>query len=149
MSAEQTVRIDSSTPLSVTTSGTTSIKPATPVNADIVSGGVQVDNSVTATTIITIPAGRTWVGSVSVCASNADTTQSLASTKVVTAGTGVVPAVDTIIANAISRRDSAATVMTHYPVYVTAPGGNAVTLQLVNSRATTYSGTASANGRLL
>lgn len=149
MSAEQTVRIDGSTPLTVITSGTTSTKPSAPANADVISGGVQVDNSATPTTIITIPAGRTWVGSVSVCASNADTTQSLASTKVVTAGTGVTPAADTIIANVISRRDSAATVMTHYPVYVTAPGGNAVTLQLVNSRATTYSGTASANGILL
>lgn len=149
MSAEQTVRIDGATPLVVSTTGTTSTKPSIPAPADIVSGGVQVDNSVTPTTIITIPAGRTWRGSVSVCGSNADTTQSLASTKIVTAGTGVVPAADTIIANVISRRDSAATVMVNYPVTVTAPAGNSVTLQLVNSRATTYSSTGSANGILL
>ena len=158
MAAEQTVRIDG--PISTTPSGTQNVsitgssatvstKNAIPTGANIVSGGVQVDNSVTPTTVITVPAGRTWVGSVSVCGSNADTTQSLAGSTVVTAGTNVVPAAGAIIAGVISRRDSAATVMTHYPVYVTAPAGNAVTLQLVNSRATTYSGTASANGILL
>lgn len=149
MAAEQTVRIDGSTPIPVAVGGVITTEPAIPPSGDIVSGGIQVDNSNTPTTVITIPAGRTWCGSVAVVGSNADTTQSLASTTVTTAGTGVVPAAGTIIAGVISRRDSAATVMTHSPVYVTAPGGNAVTLVVTNSRATTYSGAASANGVLL
>lgn len=117
--------------------------------ANILSGGIQVDNSTTSTVVITVPAGRTWVGSVSVLGSNADTTQSLASTKVVTNGAGVIPAAGTIIGLAISRRDAACTVVTHDQVRIVAPAGNAVTLEVVNSRATTYSGAASANGTLL
>ncbi len=158
MAAEQTVRLDG--PITTTPSGTQNVnltgssatvttKPLTPAGADILSGGVQVDNSSTPTTFLTIPAGRTWVGSVAVCGSNADTTQSLATSSVTTAGTNAIPAPGTVIAQVISRRDSAATVMTHYPVYVTAPAGNSVTLQLTNSRGTTYSGVASANGVLL
>lgn len=149
MAAEQTVRIDGSTPIPVTVPSTITTEPPIPANADVLSGGVQVDNSSTPTTFLTIPAGRTWVGSIAVCGSNADTTQSLASSSITTAGTNVTPAAGTVLAQVISRRDSAATVMTHYPVYVTAPAGNAVTLQLTNSRGTTYSGAASANGVLL
>jgi hypothetical protein len=149
MAAEQTVRIDGSAPITTTVSGVVTTEPPIPANADVISGGVQVDNSTTPTTVITIPAGRTWCGSVAVCGSNADTTQSLATTSIVVTGANAIPAPATVIAQVISRRDSAATVMTHYPVYVTAPPGNVVTLQLVNSRGTTYSGVGSANGVLL
>lgn len=145
--SENAVRVEGASP----TSGAlpVSIVPATTSAANVLSGGVQVDNSVTSTAFLTVPAGRTWVGSVAVCGSNADTTQTLATSRVVTAGTGVTPAAGTIIASVISRRDVASPTMALDKVYVVAPAGNSVTLELVNSRATTYSGTASASGVLL
>ncbi|MGK5530861.1 hypothetical protein [Streptomyces sp. URMC 129] len=112
-------------------------------------GGVVVQNSTTSTAFLTIPAGRTWRGTISVCAANNRTTAAHGDTRVVTAGTNAVPAADTILAVAVSFRDTAATVSTLGPVSVTAPAGNAVTLNLVNSLGTTYSGSASAVGELL
>lgn len=121
-----------------------------PVPADrIISGGQLVSNSTTSTVVITIPAGRTWVGTVSVCAANNQTTAAMQNSRVVVVGTGAVPAATTPLAVAISWRDTAPGVMTVPNVYVVAPAGNAVTLELVNSTATAYSGSAVCAGYLL
>lgn len=130
-------------------SGTVGVVETKTNPANILSGGTVVQNSTTSTAFLTIPPGRTWRGTVSVCAANNRATAAHGDSRVVTAGTGVVPAADTILAVAVSFRDTAPGVATVSGVEVVAPAGNAVTLNLVNSLGTTYSGSASAVGRLL
>ena len=128
--------------------GNMGVSPVIPDPNVILSGGTVVTNSVTSTAFLTIPAGRTWQGHVSVCAQSGATTSSVQNARVVTAGTGAVPAAATILTIALSGRDTSPGVMPQFCTVV-APAGNAVTLNLVNSTATTFSGAASANGVLL
>lgn len=99
----------------------------------------------TATTLITIPAGRTWQGSV---AAEASATAAAASAVISTAGTGVVPAAgNLLVVDALGAAgglgDSNANNMAN--VYVSAPAGNAVTL----TATIVGTGSCSANGILL
>jgi hypothetical protein len=124
------------------------IKPGTP---NILSSGVAVTNSVAATVLITIPAGRTWYGSICVNANNlvgASGSDSFA--MVTTAGTGVTPAAGTKLAYGTATGSSGGQgAGLSGPTYVTAPSGNAVTLMVTNSVATTFSSYSTANGILL
>ena len=82
-------------------------------------------------------------------AANGVTVQTEGNTTVVTAGTGVTPAAGTVLAVALSKRDTASGQNTMDDVWVFAPVGNAVTLQVVNNiAASTYTGAASATGVL-
>jgi hypothetical protein len=128
--------------------GQVDVFPAKPSVNDIVSGGLVLLASTAQTAFLTIPAGRTWVGSVTAIAASLATTASTQSAKVVTNGTGVTPAAGTIVAVSLSSRDTAPGVTTQ-KVFVTAPAANSVTLELVNSTATTFGGAACASGTLL
>lgn len=137
--AEMVVRVEGSTPVTQP-GGTTTALPVAQSAVPVLpaSGNVVAGTAVTTGTIITIPAGRTWYGYVSVSASYHATTQSQAVVGVATAGTGVVPAAAGKILElrlsvgtpAASSENSAydSMVTPYFAVY--APAGNAVTLAL-------------------
>ena len=136
---------------------------AVPAAADMLSGHQAFVATVGATTVITVPAGRTWVGAVAlacdVALAAAVVTTGRAFAQVTTAGTGVTPAAGTYLscearagANAatgtVGSQESTSLVVPDF--YVAAPAGNAVTLQM----SATITGTdgrvsVSAIGRLL
>ncbi len=129
---------------------TVRVEPTAPAAGNILSGGVIVNNSNTPTTFLTIPAGRTWKGDISVSAANGVTVATDGNTSVVTAGAGVVPTAGTILAAALSKRDTGSGQVVMTDVFVVAPSANAVTLQVVNNiAASTYTGAATATGQLL
>lgn len=126
--------------------------PAAPSN--ILSGSADAVNTAAAQPIITIPAGRTWYGTVTCSMANLAATGTSVSAAVATAGTGVTPAVGTVLLKVICNTvgtvaGEAANENVSGPLYVVAPSGNAVTLTLTNSTATTCTSTAQANGQLL
>jgi len=129
------------------------VGPAPQSAANILSGSATAANTAGAQTIITIPATRTWVGTVNVCMTNQAATGSLVTASVATAGTGVTPAAGTVVAVQAGSVGTVAGDATNTALsgqlYVTAPGGNSVTLTLTNSTATTCTSTAQANGVLL
>lgn len=114
------------------------------------AGAATALNTVTPATIITIPAGRSWHGKVSAQANSTSGTAGGVdgAARVVTAGTGVLPAAGTILAQSISRRDTGAATDRTEAVKVVAPAGNDVTLQLVLTTAATFAGGAHAYGEL-
>lgn len=105
--------------------------------------GFLVETATTgATTLLTVPQGRTWIGTVSVmCAVNnaaANTAAGVASAVIATAGTGVTPAAATVAecvalagANLAGGTvgDSGSSYMS-VPLVVRAPTTNVVTLTL-------------------
>lgn len=124
----------------------------TPAKVDansVLCAGTVLLASTTQTAFLTIPAGRTWYGTVTAIAASLATTASTQNSRVVTAGTGVIPAANTIVAVALSSRDTAPGVVTIPNVTIVAPAGNSVTLEILNSTATTFGGAAVANGVLL
>lgn len=133
---------------------TTRTKPYIPAAADILSNSVAVQNSTTATTIITIPAGRTWYGNVGLevlNTQNASATPLFATITVV--GTNASPANGTAILQVVNHR--AANVSMNFDAtvpwtYVAAPVGNSVTLQVQLSEANaSHACVAFCNGVLL
>lgn len=130
-------------------SGNFSSKPYVPAAADIVSGSATVTNSVTETTVVTIPAGRTWHGTVHLSVyftGTASATVKFAHVR--TLGTGVSPSAGTIL-HRVNMGSNNGSSDTSGPFYVSAPVGNAVTITVTNGAATTQVCTASANGVLL
>jgi hypothetical protein len=110
--------------------------------ADILSGFQTFAATTAATTLITIPAGRTWVGTISVsvacqnAAANAATAQ--ATGVVTTAGAGVTPAAGSYFrCDALAGANVAAGLVgdsgdnfLSSPFTVAAPVGNSVTVQV-------------------
>ena len=103
-------------------------------------------------TIITIPAGRIWQGTVTLSGSTlvaiAGTALS-ASARVSTAGTGVIPAAGDYVrldigapASAVGLAGTSANGSISAPMLVAAPSGNAVTLVLNTTNTTTQSASA-------
>lgn len=128
----------------------TAPEPFAPQPGDILAGGVVVNSSGASTPFLTIPAGRTWRGNVAVTCAEGTTGALDKNTQVVTAGAGAVPAPGTIVAVANSKRDTAPGSVVMPEVYVSAPSGNSVTLNLLNSSAAaSHTGSAAANGILL
>lgn len=127
--------------------------PFAPDPADILAG-LATSNS---GTIITIPAGRTWSGTVTLSASVLVTTAGAAvnaSARVSTAGTGVVPTAGDYVRLDIAAPISATALngtsgvgSVSAPLLVSAPVGNSVTLVLNATNTTVQS--ASASGVLL
>jgi hypothetical protein len=123
-------------------------------SGQILAGSATASNTVAAQTIITIPAGRTWNGSLAMGASNTATAGTIATATINPAGTGVVPAaavnllkvhcstVGTVASNASANNAIG-------DITVTAPPGNSVTLTLTNSTATTFASDATASGVLI
>lgn len=135
-------------------SGTGSLRviDTIPVDADVLSGSANVANSVTVTTVITVPAGRTWKGCVS--ASGAFTSITATATAhgilVKTAGTNPVPAAGTVVCSLTSAgAQGAAGSIVMSDVVVKAPVGNSVTIQMTNASATTWTGSVTCTGVLL
>lgn len=116
---------------------------------NILSGTAVATNSTSAVTIITIPAGRQWVGDVTI--SVASTAAAIVSATVQTSGTNVVPASGTVVSRVniggLTSGGFAAPLRAR--VRVVAPPQNTVTLQLVNTSATANTSSASANGVLI
>lgn len=110
--------------------------------ANILAGFQTFGASGGPTTIITVPAGRTWVGTISASASTdevaAGAIAGQALMVVTTAGAGVVPAAGTILACQALAGANAATGLSGtqganttgpIPFTIVAPAGNAVTVQ--------------------
>lgn len=115
------------------------------VAANILIGFINTTASGGPTTVITIPAGRTWVGSVTVqcvCYNAAAVTSAAVATGVVTtAGTGVVPAAasylrcDAVVgADAVGGLDGdQSEAFNTAEMYVVAPAGNSVTVAITST----------------
>lgn len=125
------------------------VTPAKATAGNILTGSLVLLASTTQTAFLTIPAGQTWFGSITVMAASTATVASTQNCRVVTAGTGVLPAAATMVAVALASRDTSPGMVTIPNVTVIAPSGNTVTLELLNSTATTFGGAAVANGVLL
>lgn len=121
-----------------------------PASADVLVGYLSHTATTGAATLITVPAGRTWVGMIAIaCAvdnAGANAVEGRARAVIATAGTGVVPAAGTLLAveAKAGANVAAGTVGTQgsasvsVRVLVQAPAGNTVTLTL----ASTIAGTA-------
>jgi len=145
----------SQTPFTATSGGTSPTVATSPVSvaaANVLCGSGAATNSTAVQTLITVPAGRTWYGTVNASiAATAGT--ALVSATINTAGTNVTPAAAvnllTVTSDPVTAAGQTANAMTSGPFYVIAPAGNSVTLTLTNSSATTNASTASALGILL
>ena len=126
--------------------------PQRPTAADIVTGYLQHTATTGAATLLTVAAGRTWVGTVtvSVAASKAAaaTGNGLVSALIATAGTGVAPAAGTVFAVSARIGANAASGLSgtqganfgSIPMTIVAPAGNAVTLTLASTLTSTTEG---------
>ena len=147
----------------VSVSGTVPTTMAAPVAADVIAGHLAHTATTAAATIITVAAGETWRGTISICCdvaiAAASATAGQALGVLATAGTGVTPSAGTYLtcearagANAATGTvgSSAANAVVIQDFVLIAPVGNAVTL----TGDTTIAGTAgrvsySANGNYL
>ena len=133
-----------------------------PAAADILCGFQSFTATTGATTLITVPAGRTWIGEIgasvdcAIAAASATAGQALA--VFTTAGAGVTPAAGTYLAvearaganAATGAVGSSATNFACAAFVVVAPGGNSVTVQVASTNAGTSSRVdAFATGRLV
>lgn len=137
-------------PISTDTSGTVNVKSAIPLAANILDGFQTFTATAGATTLITIPAGRVWVGEVDVNVACAETAagavQAQATAQIATSGAGVTPAAGIIATvQAVAGVNSATgTVGTQghasnkFSLVVVAPVGNAVTLTVTPTVAGTF-----------
>jgi hypothetical protein len=134
--------VSSSTPLPVAAGSATA--------ANVLNGFGSFTATTAATTVITVPANRTWVGTVGVSCTTAiaaaSATAGQARAVITVAGVGVTPAAGTILA-AEARAGANATTGTvgtqghrsiTAPLTVIAPVGNAVTVQVTSTIAGTY-----------
>lgn len=151
MSAELTVRIDGTVPISggagvalTTQAGPPRVVPA----AAMLSGSGTITDSVTPVLLITIPVGKTFIGVVNVIANSRATTAAYATVAATVAGGGTsTPAQATVLALAGSSRDAGACPV-NMPVQVTATAGT-VTIVITASTATTFNGSGLAVGELV
>lgn len=149
--------------LGVNSDGSVSFQGGAPTAANVLAGYQSFTTTTAATTIVTIPAGRTWIGELNAnCVASiaaASATAGQATGIITTAGTNVTPAAGTYLgcdgragANAAtgtvgSDGDDSADAS---DFVVIAPGDNSVTLQCTSTNAGTFSRvTCSANGRLI
>lgn len=126
-------------------------KPGAPATTEVIAGSATLTDSTTQTTIITVAAGKTWVGCVSLGGTwTSGTAGSTVTTcDIKTAGTNVTPSVGTSVARMVVWRN---VLSTPSPVHicnvaVIAPVGNSVTLDLDNDSGTTFTSYATAVGK--
>lgn len=123
-------------------------------SGQILAGAATASNTVSAQTVITIPAGRTWVGSIVCGASNTTANTSIDTAQVKTAGATVTPAAGTAL---LTVHDSILGTTAVGPAsqnnsindVIIAAGSSAATVTLTNSTATTFTSDCSAVGVLL
>lgn len=124
-------------------------------SGQILDGSVTASNTVAAQTLLTIPAGRTWMGNISLSASATAATAGLYKATVNTAGSNAIPAAAINILTAhmslVGASPAGLATFSDYvnDVVVVAPAGNAVTLTVTNSTATAMTSDANAVGILL
>jgi hypothetical protein len=123
--------------------------PATPAAATVLAGYQSFTNTTAATTLVTIPAGKTWQGTVAVSAACAEaaagTGQPQALGVISVAGAGATPAAGNYFAVQAMCGANAATGATgdgdsnfgSIPMIVVAPAGNSVTIQVTTTTAGT------------
>lgn len=111
-----------------------------PLAADILNGYLNFTSTTGATTLLTVPAGRTWIGhigaSVACRLSAASTANGRATATFTTAGTGVTPAAGTVLVIDSMAGTNAATGTVgtqgsnfgRIPFAIVAPAGNSVTI---------------------
>lgn len=130
-------------------------KPYIPATSDILSGSANAGpTSTTAVTIITVPAGRTWVGSVGVEAVNTANANSARTRAMIQVnGTGVTPAAGTNLCVAVTHPGGTSAPSADAAVpftYVVAPVGNSITIQVkLDTSNADFEATGYANGVLL
>lgn len=116
-------------------------------------GAVSATNTAAAQTLLTIPAGRTWVGSIALAGTNSAAAGATAIATIATAGTNVIPAAGPLLKVHCSTVGTTAGLASQNnaisDVVVVAPAANSVTLTLTNSTATTFASDATAVGVLL
>jgi hypothetical protein len=115
-----------------------------PAAANVLDGWLNA-----AGTLLTIPAGRTWIGTISIAATLVNAAGGAAAgarPTISTAGAGVVPAAGAVLGCDLSVAVSAAAAngnqdsnFVSQRLVVVAPGGNAVTLAAAASTSTTAS----------
>lgn len=121
----------------------------------ILDGSVTVTSSAAATLLLTIPAGRTWVGGIALSVSATAATAGLYKATINTSGAGAVPASAVNILTAhmslVGTTPAGLATFSDYigDVVVSAPAANAVTLTVTNSTATAMTSDANAVGVLL
>lgn len=119
----------------------------------ILVGAATATNVGTAQTLLTIPAGRTWVGSLAISGTNTAAAGATAIATIATAGSGVIPAAGALLKVHCSTVGTTAGLAAANnnisDVVVVAPAANSVTLTLTNSTATTFTSDATAVGVLL
>lgn len=120
-----------------------------PDHEAVLSGYARATNTVAPAIVLTIPAGRTWVGTVTIQASNLATTASVADTRAVVTGQGAGPPDGTVIGVAQGALNTSTTVVQVDNVCIGAPLGNPVTINIVNSTGTTFVGGVSCYGYLV
>lgn len=115
-----------------------------PLGGDVLSGALSHTATTAATTLITVPAGRTWSGTITIAAvattAAASATAGQARAVITTAGAGVTPAGTLLAAEARAAAnaatgtsgDSNSTALSA-PVVVVAPAGNPVTVQVAST----------------
>lgn len=150
MSAEMRVAIDGAVTLG--TGGTAvPVQAAAPrviPAAALLSGSGTITDSVTPVVLVTIPAGKTFIGTLNVTANSRATTAAYGTIAASTAGGGVsVPAQATVLNLAGSSRDAGACPVT-VPVQVTATSGT-VTIVITASTATSFNGSGFVTGELV
>ena len=119
--------------------------PAIPAAANVLDGFNTTNATQAATTLITVPAGRTWVGTVTInCTAFANAASAVGATGtgiISTAGAGVTPVAGNYLRCDASVGGNAAggTVgdgdanNTTSPMVVAAPAGNSVTIQIAST----------------
>lgn len=122
---------------------------ATPAAANLVSGYLNFTSTTAATTLITVPAGKTWQGtagaSCDVAQAAATATAGVARAVFTTVGAGATPAAGTIFAVEARAGANAATGTVGsqaansaaLPMTIVAPSGNAVTVAVASTCAGT------------
>jgi hypothetical protein len=125
------------------------VSTAAPTAANILNGFGSFAATTAATTLITVPATRTWVGTVGLSVASAiaaaSTVAGQARGVITVAGTNVTPAAGTVMAAeakaganaAAGTVGSSADHSASMPLVVVAPAGNAVTVQVTSTVAGT------------
>lgn len=141
----------SDVPTAVSSSNPLPVVAGAATAANVLNGFQTFTSTTGATTLLTVPAGRTWVGTVGVSCSTAiaaaSATAGQARAVIASAGTGVTPAAGTLFACEANAGANAATGTVgsnnfgrqQIPLTLIAPVGNAVTLTVVTTQAGTTS----------
>lgn len=142
---------DDSRSVSVTSTGALAVNSDAVAmdSANIVAGTGVATNTTSASTVLTIPAGRQFVGEVVL--SIASTAAAIVAATVQVVGTNAIPATTTVVArvNIGGLTSGGFSAAATFKVRCQAPVGNSISLHLINSSAANNTSSATANGILI